>query len=1126
MDLNDLLELYTVDPRTAEIVDKLHQSAAPRIYLQGLAGSLDAFLCSAIFKKRPQPHLYVLPNKEQAAYFQNDLKNILKKKDILFFPDSFKKTGQFGEVNKSNVLLRTETLGRLLNSVTTGELMVTYPEALFEKVVNTAVLSENTLHIKLNESLDTAFIIELLVEYGFEHADFVYEPGQFSIRGGIIDIYSFGNEKPYRVELFDDEVESIRIFDPITQLSDKKISQVTIVPNINAHFESREKTSLLQLLPEQTTFWFKDFEGFEAKIQSLTEEAKALVSQVENPENLPDHSFFKGNFEEAFVKLADLQKDIAKFGVVEFGHQSYLNGENWTYQIVPQPPFNKNFELLIEEFQKNTKNRFLNFIFTDNSRQVKRFQHIFQDLGADIEYNPVQTALHEGFIDKDLKLACYTDHQIFDRFYKYKIKQSYSKRNSVSIKLLNELNRGDFVTHIDHGVGKFMGLQKLTVNDKTQETVRIEYKDGDMLFVGIHSLHKIAKYIGQDGRKPKIFKLGSNAWANLKRKTKSKIKDIAKDLIVLYAKRKASTGHAFAPDSFLQTELEASFIYEDTPDQLKATQDVKADMEAIYPMDRLVCGDVGFGKTEIAIRATAKALADNKQVAILVPTTILVMQHFKTFTERLKDFPCKVDFLNRFKTAKQKKETIEKLKTGEVDVIIGTHALTSKSVAFKDLGLLVIDEEQKFGVAVKEKLRNMKVNVDTLTLTATPIPRTLQFSLMSARDLSIIRTPPPNRQPIHTELMTFKAEKIRDAIYYEIYRGGQVFFIHNRVKDIQDMAAMIQKHCPDLDIGVAHGQLDNKKLEEQMIKFEKRTYDVLLCTNIVESGLDIPNANTIIINNAHWFGLSDLHQLRGRVGRSNQKAFCYLISPPVHSLPEDSKKRLTTIKQFADLGSGFNIAMKDLDIRGAGNLLGGEQSGFIADIGFETYQKILTEAIQELKESDFKEVFKDQFDKEKKFVKDCQVETDLDMLIPTYYVNSTNERLLLYQELNNIEVEEDLQEFKKRLVDRFGPISLEVNELLYGVRLKWVATRLGFERIIIKSGKMRCYFVENRESLYYKSPIFLSVLNHIQSSANKRKSQLKQTPKSLILIIERVAALKEARKVLSEIEEAISGKLV
>ncbi len=1124
MDLKDLLELYQADPRMAEIASTIRQTATPRLYLQGLTGSLDAFIASALYQNHPQSYLFVLENKEEAAYFQNDLKNILKKKDILFFPDSFKKTGELGgNVNKSNVLLRTETLSRLLSTVTTGEIMVTYPEALFEKVVNTQTLSENTLHIKLNESLDSEFIIEVLVEYGFEHADFVYEPGQFSVRGGIVDIYSFGNDKPYRVELFDDEVESIRIFDPITQLSDKKITQVTIVPNINAHFESRVKTDLLELLPENTVIWIKETEGLFARIEALQEKAKTLIEAIDDPEVLEDDSFFKGDLKETFITLETLKKGLDQYALIEFGRKSYFEGKHWTYQSVPQPPFNKNFELLIEDFQKNTKDRILNFIFTDNSRQVKRFQHIFEDLGADIKYNAVQTALHEGFIDKDLKLACYTDHQIFDRFYKYKIKQSYSKKNAVTIKLLNELHRGDYVTHIDHGIGRFMGMQKLTVNGKTQETVRIEYKDGDMLFVGIHSLHKISKYVGQDGRRPRIYKLGSNAWANLKRKTKSKIKDIAKDLIALYAKRKSSKGFSYSPDSFLQTELEASFIYEDTPDQLKATQDVKNDMEAPHPMDRLVCGDVGFGKTEVAIRATAKALADNKQVAILVPTTILAMQHFKTFSARLKDFPCKVDFLNRFKTSKQKKETLEKLAKGEVDVIIGTHALTSKNVKFQDLGLLVIDEEQKFGVAAKEKLRNLKVNVDTLTLTATPIPRTLQFSLMSARDLSVMRTPPPNRQPIHTELMTFKGEKIRDAIYYEIYRGGQVFFIHNRVKDIADIAAMIQKHCPDLDLGVAHGQMDNKKLEEQMLKFENKTYDVLICTNIVESGLDIPNANTIIINNAHWFGLSDLHQLRGRVGRSNQKAFCYLISPPVHGLPEDSKKRLKTIEQFADLGSGFNIAMKDLDIRGAGNLLGGEQSGFIMDIGFETYQKILDEAIQELKETDFREVFEDQFNKDKKFVKDCQVETDLDMLIPNQFVNNSNERYLLYRELNDIEVEDDLQDFKKRMVDRFGPIPPEVNELFYGVRLKWVATRLGFERLVIKDGKLRCYFVENQESPYYTSPIFTNVLSHIQSSANKRKSQLKQTPKNLMLIFDRVQTSKDARTILLEIEEAIKA---
>ncbi|MCL4121657.1 UNVERIFIED_CONTAM: hypothetical protein GTU68_044135 [Idotea baltica] len=743
------------------------------------------------------------------------------------------------------------------------------------------------------------------------------------------------------------------------------------------------------------------------------------------------------------------------------------------------------------------------------TRQIKRFQNIFEDNDFPISYQPILGAIASGFVDHSLKLACYTDHQIFDRFYKYHIKQAYSKNKALSIKLLRELQPGDYVTHIDHGIGKFSGLETLDINGNKQETMRLIYRDNDLLYVSIHSLHKVAKYVGKEGKVPKINKLGTDTWQKLKTKTKKKLKDIAADLIKLYAKRKGSKGFAFSPDSYLQNELEASFIYEDTPDQHAASEAVKADMEAENPMDRLVCGDVGFGKTEVAIRAAAKAVVDGKQVAILVPTTILALQHYKTFKERLKDYPCTIDYVNRFKTAKQKRETLEKLETGEVDIIIGTHGLTGKKVKFKDLGLLVIDEEQKFGVGVKEKLRNLKVNVDTLTLTATPIPRTLQFSLMSARDLSLIRTAPPNRQPINTELMQFNSEKIRDAITYEVYRGGQVFFVHNRVRDIADMAAMITRLCPDIDVGIAHGQMENKMLEQQMFKFEQGEFDVLVSTNIVEAGLDIPNANTIIINNAHHFGLSDLHQMRGRVGRSNKKAFCYLISPPVYGLPDDSRKRLLTIEQFADLGSGFNIAMKDLDIRGAGNILGAEQSGFIADIGFETYQKILKEAVLEQKG-----------DKAFRYVTDTQIDTDLDLLIPNKYVNNVNERMALYSELNSIEKEEDLLKFKADLIDRFGALPNEVNELIYGMRLKWIAIKLGFERVILKNEKIRCFFPMNHDSPYYQSPIY----SRLMSVLMKRKDcKMNQTNKHFSVSFSHIESIKKARNLLLEIEVGVGN---
>jgi len=1122
----DILDLYAADPRVLDMVEYFQDPSLPRFQLTGLEHSAQAFLFGAAYKNLAKTYLIVLEDKEEAAYFQNDLKNILGKKDVLFFPDSFKKSGQFESLNKNNILMRAESLSKLMSSITTGELLVTYPAALFEKVVNTQTLAENTLHLKINEKLDIDFIVEVLVEYGFEHHDFVYEPGQFSVRGGIVDIYSFGNELPYRVELFDDEVESIRIFDPISQLSEKKIAQVNIVPNVQSHFDNKVKTSLLKLLPDDTVIWIKNTKGMLEQIEHFTEKTQNILSKIQDVKNLPVDSPFR-DMEAGLVKAADIKEELNDFTIVEWGKGFLFDGKKVAFSISPQPPFKKNFDLLIADLKKKQADKYLSFIFTENPKQIIRFEQIFEDLEANVEYKAIHSSIKQGFIDNDLKLAIYTDHQIFDRFYKYKTQRSFSKQKAVSIRLLKQLDRGDFVTHIDHGIGEFVGLQKIEINGKSQEVVRLKYKDGDTLFVGIQSLHKISKYVGKEGHKPKIYKLGSKAWENLKRKTKSKIKDIAKDLIKLYAVRKSAKGFAFAPDSYLQRELESSFIYEDTPDQVKATQDIKADMEAESPMDRLICGDVGFGKTEVAIRATAKALADSKQVAILVPTAILAMQHFKTFTERLKEFPCKVDYLNRFKTAKQKRETLAELAEGKVDVIIGTHALLGKTVKFKDLGLLVIDEEQKFGVSAKEKLRQLKVNVDTLTLTATPIPRTLQFSLMSARDLSIIRTPPPNRQPVTTELMTFNAEKIRDAIYYEIHRGGQVFFVHNRVKDLHEMAAMLNKYCPDIDIGVAHGQLDNKSLEDKMMKFEKRVYDVLLCTNIVESGLDIPNANTIIINNAHHFGLSDLHQLRGRVGRSNQKAFCYLISPPLFGLPDHSKKRLKTIEQYAELGSGFNIAMKDLDIRGAGNILGAEQSGFIADIGFETYQKILAEAIQELKETEFKEVFAEQLEKEKRYVQDCQVETDLDMLIPNDYVNSNDERLLLYRDLDNADNEEELQIFKKELTDRFGPMPLEVNELLYAVRIKWIATRLGFERIIIKGGKLRAYFISNPESPYFESPIFQQLMNLVMKDPDlQKRCQIKQSNKYFYLVFAQVKTIRQGRELLQNMESTLTGEAV
>ncbi len=1126
MNLEKLLQYYMRDKRTEQILSSIEVLADARLHLKGLTGSMDSMVAAAIYKKAPQNHVFILQDKDEAAYFQNDLKNLLDKKDILFFPDSFKKPGKFEEINKNNVLLRTETLGRLIASETTGELLVTYPEALFEKLVSHKALDEKIIHLKVGENMEVNFIIELLVDCGFVHTDFVYEPGQFSVRGDIADIFSFGNDLPYRVELFGEEIESIRVFDPLSQLSTKKINHVTIVPNIQTQFDGKDKTSFFKLLPSNTTIWVKDMEGVLVINQKCYDKALAIAKELkEKGITANEESMVFGSAEEnSFVHSKQLLHDLLDFSIIEFGLHAYLGRkgnevETYEYKAYPQPVFSKNFQMLIKDLQNNDQEGIQNIIFAEQPRQIRRFESIFEDIGEEVQVSYVAQSIHQGFLDLDLKIACYTDHQIFERFYKYQVKEGYSKKKAMSVKLLKELKPGDYVTHIDHGVGEYTGLKKIEVNGQMQEVMRILYKDKDILYVNINSLHKVAKYVGRDGRKPKVNKLGSDAWAAVKRKAKKKIKDIAADLIKLYAKRKASKGFAFAPDTYMQTELEASFIYEDTPDQLSATQDVKADMEKDNPMDRLVCGDVGFGKTEIAVRAAAKAVADNKQVAILVPTTILALQHYQTFRERLRDFPTRVDYLNRFKTAKQKKETLKQLAEGKVDIIIGTHALLGKTVKFKDLGLLIIDEEQKFGVAAKEKLRSLKVNVDTLILTATPIPRTLQFSLMNARDLSVIRTPPPNRQPVETEVIRFENEKIREAINYEIYRGGQVFFIHNRVKDLKDVMVMIKNLCPDADVGMAHGQMDNKTLEEKLLAFIEGKFNVLVSTNIVEAGLDIPNANTMIINNAHFFGLSDLHQLRGRVGRSNRKAFCYLISPPIFSLPDDSRKRLQAIEEFADLGSGIKIAMRDLDIRGSGNLLGGEQSGFIADIGFNTYQKILQEAIQELKETDFKEVFQEEIIEKKEFVQDCQIDTDLEILIPDDYVNSVDERLQLYTELDNIEKEEELRQFAKNLKDRFGPLPTPVKELLQAVQLRWIAKRLGFERIIFKNRKLRGYFVSNQSSPYYQSPTFANILKFAQHAG--KRAYFKQSKQYFLLVFDNIHTVKQAHKRLLEVEEFV-----
>jgi transcription-repair coupling factor (superfamily II helicase) len=1113
--LTRLLEKYQKTPKIKQLSALLQPAEVQaRIQITGLVGSQPCFILAGAFLNQPKTHLFIATDKEEAAYLQNTLAGVLSPKEILFFPDSFKRPQFFEELNPTNGLQRSETVNKITTSKNSGEIVITYPEALFEKVVKPEELSKTRISINIGEALDVDFMIEVLVEYGFDRVDFVYEPGQFSVRGGIIDVFSYGSESPYRIDLFDTEVESIRTFNPSTQLSELKIASISIVPNINTKFNQSQKVSLLKLLPDNTVIWLNDTQYIKDKLQACFEEAEKFAAKVSALDRSELAEIFR---DRAFIYPTDIVTDMATYSLVFMTNMKLVDEniiEKIHFTAQPQPSFNKNFKLLIENLHENSASSVENYIFTDNAKQIERFYSIFEDLGAQIDFHPIDKAIHQGFIDMEAQVACYTDHQIFERYHRYQTRQSYTKDAALSIRTLRELQAGDFVTHIDHGIGVYSGLEKISIGGNMQEAVRLIYLNNDILYVGIQSLHKIAKYVGKEGTPPKLSKIGSDTWKNLKNRTKKQVKDIAEGLIKLYAARRASKGFAASPDGYLQNELEASFMYEDTPDQLSATIAVKSDMEKPYPMDRLVCGDVGFGKTEVAIRAAFKSVVDGKQVAILVPTTILALQHHRTFGERLKEFGATVDYINRFRTAKEKKEVLEKVKSGQVDVLIGTHAILSDQTKFKDLGLLIIDEEQKFGVAAKEKLRNFKVNVDTLTLTATPIPRTLQFSIMSARDLSVIRTPPPNRQPIHTEIRVFSEELIKEAIYNEVQRGGQVFFVHNRVQNLIDIAAMIRKICPDIDIAEAHGQMDPQKLETTLVDFIDKKYDVLVCTNIIETGLDIPNANTIIINNAHQFGLSDLHQLRGRVGRSNKKAHCYLFCPPLSVLTNEARKRLKTIEEFSDLGDGFNIAMRDLDIRGAGNLLGGEQSGFIADIGFETYQKILDEAIQELKENEFKDLFQDDAKKEKTYVKDVQMETDIEMLIPDEYVNSIQERLKLYTELDSLQTEAELDNFSTRLQDRFGKLPPQVSELFEGLRLRWMCKKLGFERIVLKNKKLRCYFVTNPQSKFYETDGFKRIVSFVTLRGEKHQLSFKKSNEHFILIRENVATLQGAKRIL------------
>ncbi len=1085
------------------------------IYLKGLVGSAFSYVVSNAFEGVDKPFLLIFDDKEEAAYSLNDLEQLVGDKNVLFYPGSYRRPYQLEEIDNVNVLLRAEVLNRI-NSRKKPAIIITYPDALFEKVVTRKVLDRSTLKISVGDNLSIEFVNEVLFEYKFKRVDFVTEPGEFSVRGGIIDVFSFSNDEPYRIEFFGDEVDSIRSFDVETQLSTEKVKKISIMPNVENKMLDEIRESFLKYIASNTVVFLKNRDLFSAQIDKLFSKAEEAF------ENLSEE-IKHGKPEELFCTSRLLNDQLLNYTVVESGASNLRreDGNLIEFNTKPQPSFNKQFDLLIDNLIENQKAGYTNYIFCVSEQQAKRFHDIFEDQDRKVKYKTIVLSLFQGFIEEDSKIVCYTDHQIFERYHKFHLKNGYAKKQAITLKELTNLEVGDYVTHIDHGIGKFGGLQKIEVEGKMQEAIKLLYGERDILYLSIHSLHKISKYTGKDGKPPKIYKLGSNAWKNLKQKTKARVKHIAFNLIELYAKRRLQKGFAYGPDSYLQHELEASFIYEDTPDQSTATAAVKEDMENERPMDRLVCGDVGFGKTEIAIRAAFKAVDNGKQVAVLVPTTILAFQHHKTFTERLKDFPVTVDYLNRFRTAKERRETLEGLADGKIDIIIGTHQLVNKVVKFKDLGLLVVDEEQKFGVAVKDKLKTIKENVDTLTLTATPIPRTLQFSLMAARDLSTITTAPPNRYPIESNVIRFSEELIRDAISYEMQRGGQVFFIHNRIENIKEVAGMVQRLVPDAKVGVGHGQMEGKKLERLMLAFMNGEFDVLISTTIVESGLDVTNANTIFINNANNFGLSDLHQMRGRVGRSNKKAFCYFITPPYSAMTDDARKRITALEQFSELGSGINIAMKDLEIRGAGDLLGGEQSGFINEIGFDTYQKILNEAIEELKENEFKELYKETENLEDKaFVKDTQIDTSFELLFPDDYINNISERLKLYTHLNNLKTEEELQKFEAELTDRFGELPVQAVDLLNSVRIKWIAAKIGLEKIVMKQGKMIGYFIADQQSNFYQTPNFTKVLQYVQTHPHSCKMKEKQTRAGLRLLLtfEKITSVERALKVLEPLD--------
>ena len=1116
MGITELQSRYTRHPALEGLANTLKNNDIRTVFLEGTHASCASLFASCFIKSVPGVYLFVLNDQEEAGYFYHDMVQVNGDEQILFFPSSYRRAIKYGQKDAANEILRTEVLSRLEKNEPVT--VVTYPDALAEKVVSPNILSDRTLKLTVGQHIDTDEITKTLSDYGFEHVDYVYEPGQFATRGSIIDVYSFASEYPYRVDFFGDEIDSIRTFEVESQLSREKKDSVSIVPELAQAMDG--DISFLSFIPRETVLWVKDLLWVRERIQIIHDEAlspQALTAYEGEQTELM-------NLERKLIDGAEFTVESPEFRRIDFGHKATGTPQaTLKFNTSVQPIFHKNFDLVASSLTDYLQRGYSIYICSDSVKQTDRLADIFRERGDKIDFTAVDRTLHEGFVDHTLHCCIFTDHQIFDRFHKYNLRSDKARSGKValSLKELNMFEPGDYVVHIDHGIGKFAGLVRIPNGNTTQEVIKLVYQNDDVVFVSIHSLHKISKYKGKEGEQPRISKLGTGAWEKIKERTKTKIKDIARDLIKLYSQRKQEKGFKYSPDSFMQHELEASFIYEDTPDQLKATQEVKADMESDRPMDRLVCGDVGFGKTEVAIRAAFKAVADNKQVAVLVPTTVLAYQHYQTFCKRLEGMPCKVEYLSRARTAKDTSRILKELEAGTVNILIGTHKIIGKSVKFHDLGLLIIDEEQKFGVSVKEKLRQIKVNVDTLTMTATPIPRTLQFSLMGARDLSVIQTPPPNRYPIQTEVHTFNEEIITEAINFEMSRNGQVFFVNNRIQNLMELKAMIVRNIPDCRVCIGHGQMQPEELEKIIFGFVNYDYDVLLATTIIESGIDIPNANTIIINQAQNFGLSDLHQMRGRVGRSNKKAFCYLLAPPLSSLTPEAKRRLQAIENFSDLGSGIHIAMQDLDIRGAGNMLGAEQSGFIADLGYETYQKILSEAVTELKNDEFAELYADEIKAgEEKisgedFVDECTVESDLELLFPNEYIPSSSERMLLYRELDKLELDRDVEAFKERLIDRFGKIPPEGEELIRIVPLRRLAKRLGVEKAVLKGGKMILYFVSNPDSPYYQSAAFGKIIDYM--AKYPRVCNLREQNGRRSMIVKDITDVNSAVRILQEI---------